>query len=284
VNLHLSVGPVRPDGFHELTTVFHAVDLVDEVVASAAPALRLSVTGDAGGVPVDSTNIAWQAAELLAREAGVEPNVRLRIHKRIPVAGGMAGGSADAAGALLACNALWGRPVQPPRLAELAADLGSDVAFPLLGSTAVGTGRGEVLAPVACPPLHWAFAPADFGIAAGRAYGELDRLRATGAAPAPVGAPEALLAALAGGDVAAVAGLLANDLEPAALSLHPELRAVLDAGRAAGALAGIVSGSGPTCAFLCASDRDALAVAAALRPFSPLARTAAGPASASVCA
>jgi 4-diphosphocytidyl-2-C-methyl-D-erythritol kinase len=166
-------------------------------------------------------------------------------------------------------------------LTALAAQLGSDVAFPILGNTAVGTGRGEKLVAVpAGRPLSWVFALADFGISAGAAYGELDRQRATGAAPAPVGGPEELLGALASGDVARIAARLANDLQPAALALQPSLRATLDAGRHEGALAGIVSGSGPTCAFLCADTGAAeqLAERLAARGSCRAVRVASGPA------
>lgn len=256
VNLYLGVGPARRDGYHELVTVFQAVDLYDEVVASEAPSLRLEMSGAADGVPADSRNLAWQAAELLATHCGIAPAVRLELHKAIPVAGGMAGGSADAAAALLACAELWGTGTSRDELVRLAGRLGSDVAFPLVGGTALGTGRGEVLAPALCTgEFHWVFALAGFGISAGDAYRELDRLRAT-SRPSQVESPDAVLDALRAGDARRLAAALANDLQPAALSLAPTLRRVLDAGRDLGALAGIVSGSGPTCAFL-ATDRDA---------------------------
>jgi 4-diphosphocytidyl-2-C-methyl-D-erythritol kinase len=263
VNLHLSVGPLHPDGYHQLTTVFHAVDIVDEVTAVSAPALSVAVTGvGAQDVPVDGGNLAWRAAELLAAATGVEAGVRLEIRKAIPVAGGMAGGSADAAAALVACARLWS---VDPDLPDLAAQLGADVAFPLLGGTALGTGRGEVLTALPdCPPLHWALAFAEGGISTGAAYGELDWLRDSGEAPPPIGGPDLLIAALSAGDLPAIAGALGNDLQAAAISLRPELRATLEAGAAAGALAGIVSGSGPTCAFLCSSAAHAEQVAAAL--------------------
>lgn len=264
VNLHLSVGPLRPDGFHDLVTVFHAVDLTDEVATAPADRLSLSLAGEGSAdLPLDDGNLAWRAAALLAETAGVPARAALHIDKTIPVAGGMAGGSADAAAALLSCARLWDLDAGPVELTALAARLGSDVAFPLLGGTALGTGRGEILEPVDCAaPLHWVFALADFGISAGAAYRELDRLRAAGRAPAPAGPPDRLLAALADGDVEKVARALVNDLEPAAESLAPALRATLAAGRDRGALAGIVSGSGPTCAFLC-PDADAAAQLAA---------------------
>ena len=263
VNLHLGVGPLRPDGYHDLVTIFHAVDLTDDVVARPADRLGLVVTGEgAAGLPTDERNLAWRAAALLAEHAGVPARARLEITKSIPVAGGMAGGSADAAAALVACAALW--HVEAP-LAELAARLGSDVAFPLSGGTALGTGRGEVLSPVLTGgAFHWVFALADHGISAGDAYRELDRQRSTGAAPRPVGSPDAVIEALRSGDPHRLAGTLANDLQPAALAIAPALRRTLVAGHELGAIAAIVSGSGPTCAFLTAGRAEATALAAAL--------------------
>jgi 4-diphosphocytidyl-2-C-methyl-D-erythritol kinase len=174
----------------------------------------------------------------------------------------MAGGSADAAATLVACARLWRVEADLP---ALAAELGSDVTFPLLGDTAVGTGRGELLTPVPTGArLHWVFALADGGISAGAAYGELDRQRANGTACPAIGSPDALLTALDAGDRDAIAAALANDLQPAALTLRPALVGTLEAGIRAGALAGIVSGSGPTCAFLCPDGRAADLVAAKL--------------------
>lgn len=247
VNLHLGVGPLRADGFHDLVTVFHAVALFDDVVATPADTLSLTVSGRTDGVPTDERNLAWRAAALLAERTGVEPGVALHLAKAIPVAGGMAGGSADAAGALLACARLWGVDADLP---ALAAELGSDVAFPLLGGTAVGTGRGEVLETVPCAAtLHWVFAFGTEGISAGDAYREFDRHP-----PHPVPTrPAALLDALADGSAHDVAAHLHNDLQAAALRLRPALEGTLHDGR--DALAGLVSGSGPTCAFLCA-DAD----------------------------
>jgi 4-diphosphocytidyl-2-C-methyl-D-erythritol kinase len=282
VNLHLSVGPLRPDGYHDLVNVFHAVDLVDEVSAAPADELSLTVSGEgAATLPTDERNLAWQAAALLARTAGIAPRVHLDLRKAIPVAGGMAGGSADAAAALVACARIWDLDVTAAELSALAARLGSDGAFPLLGGTAVGTGRGEILTPVpSAKRLNWVFAVADFGISAGDAYRELDRQREAGLAPTPVGEPDRLLSALADGDVGKVAAGLINDLEPAATTLAPALRKTLDAGTRHGALAGIVSGSGPTCAFLCADAAAATLLAAALEAAGVCrtARVATGPA------
>lgn len=266
VNLHLSVGPLGPDGFHDLVTVFQAVSLFDEIHARTGTGISLTVAGDcAAGVPDDRENLAWRAALLLAEQNGRNPDVALHLDKAIPVAGGMAGGSADAAAALLACASLWQTGSSRAELTELASELGSDVAFPLVGGSALGTGRGDLLSPVLVTgTFHWVFAFAGFGISAGEAYRELDRLRETGVAPEPIGTPDAVLDALRAGDASALAPALANDLEAAAVALHPELRDVLHAGVDAGALAGIVSGSGPTCAFLCSDDDAAIDVAAGL--------------------
>jgi 4-diphosphocytidyl-2-C-methyl-D-erythritol kinase len=254
VNLHLSVGVVRPDGYHDLTTVFQAVSVYDDIVARAAEGLQVTAAGPfALGVPVDNANLAWQAAELLATHAGTAADVRLDLYKNIPPAGGMAGGSADAAGALVACAALWHTGTSRAQLATLAAQLGSDVSFPLTGGTALGVGRGEQLTPVlSTGEYHWVFALAGAGLSTVDVYRELDRQRSTGEAPDPVGPADEMLDALRAGDCGRVADALANDLQPAALALRPELEEVLAAGADLGALGGIVSGSGPTCAFLCA--------------------------------
>lgn len=265
VNLFLGVGDLRPDGYHELTTVFHAVSLCDDITVRTADLLSLHVVGEgAGEVPVDERNLAWQAAELMADHVGRAPDVEILIEKSIPVAGGMAGGSADAAAVLVAMNTLWELGVPRRDLHAMAADLGSDVPFALHGGTALGTGRGEDLATVlARNTFHWVLAFGTGGLSTAAVYAEIDRLRETGA-PSRLGDPEPLLGALSAGDPHALAPLLGNDLQPAALSLEPELRRTLRAGAEAGALAGLVSGSGPTCAFLCASAQSAVDVGAEL--------------------
>ncbi|NLE80095.1 MAG: 4-(cytidine 5'-diphospho)-2-C-methyl-D-erythritol kinase [Rhodococcus sp.] len=265
VNLHLAVGDLREDGYHELTTVFQALSLSDTV--TVAPADRLSVTvrgDDAESVPTDSSNLVWKAAELLAAESGYDADIAITIDKGIPVAGGMAGGSADAAAALVALNELWELEMNRDELAMFAAELGSDVPFSLHGGTAMGTGRGEKLLPVLSRnEFHWVLALAKGGLSTPTVFRELDRLRAQGTPPR-LGGPEALMQALAAGDASALAPLLGNDLQAAALSLAPALRRTLRAGVTAGALTGIVSGSGPTCAFLCADADAAVRVSAEL--------------------
>jgi 4-diphosphocytidyl-2-C-methyl-D-erythritol kinase len=270
VNLYLSVGDRRDDGYHELTTVFHAVSLLDEVTVRNADVLSLELAGEgADTLPTDERNLAWRAAELMADHVGRAPDVAITIEKSIPVAGGMAGGSADAAAVLVAINSLWELGVPRRDLHTLAAQLGSDVPFALHGGTALGTGRGEELATVlARSTFHWVLAFADGGMSTPAVFAEVDRLREPNGSdrtmPPPLEDPEPLLAALASGDPATLAPLLGNDLQPASLSLDPGLRRTLRAGVAAGALAGIVSGSGPTCAFLCASSTAAVDVGAEL--------------------
>jgi 4-diphosphocytidyl-2-C-methyl-D-erythritol kinase len=268
VNLYLEVGDRRDDGYHELTTVFHAVSLLDEVTVRNADMLSLEMTGEgAESLPTDERNLAWRAAELMAAHVGRAPDVAISIEKSIPVAGGMAGGSADAAAVLVGINTLWETGVPRRDLHSLAAELGSDVPFALHGGTALGTGRGEELATVlARNTFHWVLAFADSGLSTPAVFAEIDRLRESGDASAVsrLDDPEPLLAALASGDPNLLGPLLGNDLQAAALSLDPGLRRTLSAGTDAGALAGMVSGSGPTCAFLCASASAALDVGAEL--------------------
>ncbi|MEU5091861.1 4-(cytidine 5'-diphospho)-2-C-methyl-D-erythritol kinase [Streptomyces sp. NPDC021356] len=265
VNVQLAVGAARPDGFHGLANVFLAVGLYDEITVTEADELRVTCAGpDAGQVPLDRTNLAARAAEVLAERHGRAPAVHIHIAKDIPVAGGMAGGSADGAGALVACDALWGTGASRDELLDICAGLGSDVPFSLVGGAALGTGRGERLTPLEVGgTFHWVFAVADGGLSTPAVYGEFDRLNEGLRVPEPV-ASDDLLAALAKGDARALAATLTNDLQPAALSLRPSLADTLAAGRTAGALAGLVSGSGPTTAFLVPDEETGAAVAEAL--------------------
>jgi 4-diphosphocytidyl-2-C-methyl-D-erythritol kinase len=251
VNVQLAVGGARPDGFHDLANVFLAVGLYDEVTVTPADELRVTCAGpDAAQVPLDRTNLAARAALELARRYGIDPAVHLHIAKDIPVAGGMAGGSADGAGALLACDTLWGTNASRDELLDICAELGSDVPFSLVGGAALGTGRGERLRLLEVGgTFHWVFAMAERGLSTPAVFREFDRMNEGVRVPEPVASQE-LLDALAKGDAGALADTVSNDLQPAALSLFPALADTLAAGRAAGALAALVSGSGPTTAFL----------------------------------
>jgi 4-diphosphocytidyl-2-C-methyl-D-erythritol kinase len=267
INLHLGVGATRPDGYHELATVFHAIAIYDEVSARPADGLALTMDGEgAGELALDGSNLAIRAARTLAAATGREPHARLHLRKQIPLAAGLAGGSADAAATLVACDALWGTGLSREDLAHIAADLGADVPFLVLGGTALGTGRGSTVSPVLAPgnAWHWVVAIADDGLSTPDVYGELDRLRGRDGGPASNGAPGEILAALRQRDPSVLAKWLCNDLEPAAISLRPALRETLDAGLRAGALAGLVSGSGPTCVFLARDAGHADDVAARL--------------------
>lgn len=268
VNLQLSVGPLRKDGYHELATVFHAVSLSDEVKATyAEPGAGISLTISGEGsdhLPVDESNLAYRAAMLLAAHAGIEADVTMHLNKGIPVAGGMAGGSADAAGALVACDALWRLGTDRDDLMDLAAELGSDVPFALHGGTAVGTGRGEkLMSALARGSFHWVFALADGGLSTPAVYAECDRLREGVDVPDPH-VSDLLMQGLRAGDAVILGKALRNDLQAAAISLRPSLAQVLETGDDLGALGGIVSGSGPTCAFLARDHEHALDIAVGL--------------------
>ena len=259
INLVLAVGPSRSDGYHELATIFHAISLYDEVTARSADDITVTVHGlHADRVPSDDSNLAVRAATTLADYAGVRAGVRLDVHKRIPVAGGLAGGSADAAAALVACDVVWDTGLGRAELVSLAARLGSDVPFALAGGTALGTGRGERLTPVMVGgTFHWVVAVAEGGLSTPRVYGELDRLRQSRPVLARPEVSLGAMTALRAGDAEALGAALHNDLQEAACSLDPSLQATLDSGLGLGAVAGIVSGSGPTCVFLARDEEHA---------------------------
>ena len=278
INLQLAVGPLRPDGYHGLVTVFHAVSLFDEVTVTSAAADSVRVTGEGAGlVPEDGGNLALRAVRVLrkavtlrgktsgAHAAANTGGVAVTIAKRIPVAGGMAGGSADAAAALVACNELWGTGLSREELCALAGDVGSDVAFAVMGGTAIGEGRGERLtpAPVAPATCRWVIALADGHLSTPTVFRELDRQRKDQQVPDPE-LSATLIAALSAGDPAKLGAALSNDLQEPALTLFPVLRKTLDAGKEAGALGALVSGSGPTCFFLAGSAAAATTLAVAL--------------------
>jgi 4-diphosphocytidyl-2-C-methyl-D-erythritol kinase len=268
INLQLAVGPLRPDGYHGLVTVFHAVSLFDDVTVTPAETDGVTVTGEGAGlVPETADNLALRAVgalrEALASRAVGAPGtaggvggVAVTIAKRIPVAGGMAGGSADAAAALVACDELWGTGLTQQELCSVGAQVGSDVAFPVFGGTAVGRGRGEQLAAALASPadFHWVLAFADGHLSTPAVFGALDKQRAGQQVAEPELSGE-LMAALRAGDVESLGAALANDLQEPAIALFPALRKTLDAGLEAGALGAQVSGSGPTCYFL-ARDAD----------------------------
>lgn len=272
INLCLGVGPVRDDGYHPLATVYQAVDLHDEVRATlreddaitVAVHTELDASTEIAVVPEDDDNLAVRAAKLLRQHTGVTAGIDLAIRKVIPVAGGMAGGSADAAASLVACNEAWGTGLSRAELEKLAAELGSDVPFLLHGGIAIGGGRGETISPVlARGSYNWVFATAHEGLSTAAVYAEFDRLNAGNQVEVP-SVPDELLAALRSGDAEALGAALSNDLTEAALSLRPELEDTLAVGLEAGALGAILSGSGPTAMFLAADDEHSLDISFAL--------------------
>ena len=268
VNLQLSVGPRENDGFHGLVTVFQAISIYDDLtITHAAPGsgLSLSITGDhIAGVPADETNLAAKAAQIIAKEYDVEIDATMQIHKTIPVAGGMAGGSANAAAAIVAIDALYSLGMTREEMVKVARQLGSDVPFMLNGGTAIGRGRGdELTAALSRGTYHWVLALSSAGLSTPSVYAECDRLRA-GLTIANPQASDKLMQSLLAADEISVGKHLINDLQSAACSLRPALRLILDVGQEYGALGGIVSGSGPTVAFLVSDEEAGLDLAVAL--------------------
>ena len=269
INLHLGVGPLRDDGYHDLATVYQAVSLHDEVTVTPAEpgsGIAVQVHGSfADQVPADPSNLAARAVALIAQRYGVSADFTVEIAKAIPVAAGLAGGSADAAGALVAADQLLGGELTRDELGELAAEIGSDVPFSLAGGTAIGTGRGEMLTPAMTRGVfHWVLlTQSGPGLSTPAVYAELDRLRRTTGIAAP-SVPSAVMQALVGNDPVALGLALHNDLQEAALSLRPALRLRMESAVEYGALGAVVSGSGPTLAILVRDGEHALDLTVAL--------------------
>lgn len=268
VNLQLSVGPRESDGYHNLVTVFQAVSIFDEVTLTKShegSGVTIAVTGDqTHGVPEDGSNLAVKAAQLIAEKFDFIADVHIEVNKSIPVAGGMAGGSADAAATLVGMDALFKLEATREELLALGSELGSDVPFLILGGTAIGTGRGDQLtAALSRGTYHWVFALSTVGLSTPSVYSECDRMRAEREIAAPK-VSDALMQALLSADPEAVGQSLVNDLQSAACSLRPALTLILEVGRDYGALGAIVSGSGPTVAFLVANEEAGLDLAVAL--------------------
>jgi 4-diphosphocytidyl-2-C-methyl-D-erythritol kinase len=272
INVFLKVGALLDDGYHDVAIAYQAVSLYEEVRAYPADDFSVEVSGtvELSRVPTDGSNIAIKAARLLARRTGYRGGVHLEIGKHVPVTGGMGGGSADAAAALLACDALWGTDLPRDEMLSLAAQLGADVPFALTGGTAIGTGRGDQLSPaLAQGQFQWVLAVADFGLSTPDVYRELDKHRDRHAQDIFPAVPQPsvdanVLQALRAGDPHMLAETLYNDLQAPALHLVPSLASVIELGEENGALAGVISGSGPTVAFLTADLDNALELQIAL--------------------
>ena len=262
VNLQLSVGPLGADGFHEVTTVFQAISLFDDVTVATAEkgeGIKISITGQtSGGVPADNSNLAVKAAQLMIKNYDLPEDLVIKLKKEIPVAGGMAGGSADAAGVIVGLDSLFELGLSRDVMESVGSKIGSDVPFSICGGVAIGTGRGDQITPaLAKGSYNWVLALSGQGLATPSVYQECDRLR-EGLSIAPPVVSEPLMQALRAGDAKALGKALTNELQPAACSLRPALRLVLDVGVDYGALGGIVSGSGPTVAFLVSDDEHAM--------------------------
>ncbi|MEJ6490426.1 4-(cytidine 5'-diphospho)-2-C-methyl-D-erythritol kinase [Leucobacter sp. USCH14] len=285
INVFFRVGALQSDGYHDVASLYQAVSLFEEVTAVHAEGFSIQFVGpvDASALPLDDSNLAIAAARLLARRTGYRGGVALTVLKRVPIAGGMGGGSADAAATLVACDELWGTGLGRAGLLPLAAELGADVPFALEGGTAVGTGRGDELSPaLAQGDFHWVLALSDSGLSTPVVYRTLDEHRdrhASDLGPQPdlVKVETAVLQAVRVGDADSLADAMHNDLQVAALKLAPELTEILELGESRGALAGIVSGSGPTIAFLVGTPQEAAEVRAVLGRRGFRALTVSGP-------
>jgi 4-diphosphocytidyl-2-C-methyl-D-erythritol kinase len=268
VNLQLAVGPLGNDGFHEVTTVFQAISLFDDVTVATAPennGISIQITGQTStGVPSDSSNLAVKAATLMIKKYDLPNDLNIKLKKEIPVAGGMAGGSADAAGVIVGLDSLFELGLSRDEMEMVGSKIGADVPFSICGGVAIGTGRGDQITPALFKgSYNWVLALSGQGLATPSVYAECDRLREGLSISTPV-VSEQLMQALRAGDAKALGKSLSNDLQPAACSLRPALRLVLDVGLDYGALGGIVSGSGPTVAFLVKDDEHAMDLTVAL--------------------
>jgi 4-diphosphocytidyl-2-C-methyl-D-erythritol kinase len=272
INVFLRVGAVMDDGYHDVATAYQAVSLYEDVRAYPADDFSVTFGGsiDCSGLPTDGENLAIKAARMLARKADYRGGVHLEIDKHVPIAGGMGGGSADAAATLLACDALWGTDCTKEELLALASRLGADVPFALIGGTAIGTGRGDRLSPaLAKGQFHWVLVLPEEGMSTPEVYSELDRHRERHSrdifpAQKQPTVDANVLQALRAGDPRMLAESLFNDLQAPAIHLAPHIGEIIELGEMNGALAGIVSGSGPTVAFLTADLDSALDLQIAL--------------------
>ena len=267
INLQLSVGPLQRDGYHPVATVFQAVSIFDDV--KVAFSNRAGITILSGGkpsdyLPLDKNNLAYKAAELMMKKFDITDGLEITLTKEIPIAGGMAGGSADAGATIVAIDSLFGLGLKRNDMERIGAELGADIPFTISGGTAIGTGRGDQITPVLSRgSYNWVLALSSSGLSTPAVYGECDRLR-EGLQVAPPHVSDSLLHALSAGDAVALGKALSNDLQPAACSLKPALRLILDVGMDYGALGGLVSGSGPTVAFLAENEDHALDLVVAL--------------------
>lgn len=266
INLQLSVGPLQSDGYHGLATVFQAVALYDELKVSLSdePGIRISTEGRNEFLPLNQDNLAYKAAALMLKTYELDTGIDIAIKKEIPISGGMAGGSADAGATIVAIDSLFSLGLKRDAMEQVGSQLGADVPFTISGGTAIGTGRGDRITPVlARGSYYWVLALSSSGLSTPAVFKECDRLR-QGMEVSQPHISDALMHAISSGDAKALGSALSNDLQSAACSLKPALRLILDVGMDYGALGGIVSGSGPTVAFLAENEEHSLDLVVAL--------------------
>lgn len=266
INVSLEVGPPREDGYHSVATIYLAVSLFEDVRASERMDSEFTISlhpdsapfADPETFPLGKDNLVVRAADELRRYTGVTMGADLEVTKRVPIAGGMGGGSADAAAALVACNALWDCGLNREELAVVGAKLGADIPFALFGGAAVGLGIGDQVSPMLIRrSTYWVLVPASYGLSTPEVYRTLDKLRAYQDVEAPHEVDIDTVQALVTADVNSLGLNLRNDMEQAAIHLAPEIDTVIGTGERLGAVRGIVSGSGPTIAFLAESKTHA---------------------------
>lgn len=266
INLQLSVGPLQRDGYHPVATVFQAVSIFDDVKIALSDKSGISIHSAKSDerLPLDNNNLAFKAAQLMAKKFVITDGIEITLNKEIPIAGGMAGGSADAGATIVGIDALFSLGLKRNEMEKIGSELGADIPFTISGGTAIGTGRGDQITPVLSRGSYsWVLALSSSGLSTPAVYNECDRLR-EGLQVAPPHVSDSLLHALSAGDAVALGKALSNDLQPAACSLKPALRLILDVGLDYGALGGLVSGSGPTVAFLAENEDHALDLVVAL--------------------
>ena len=269
INLQLSVGPLEKTGFHEVATVFQTVSLFDDVIVKSGPpngGIEIKISGEnTDHIPVNQNNLAYKAAELMAKKYKVSADLAIHLKKNIPVAGGMAGGSANAAGVIVGIDAIYNLGLKRDDMEKVGREIGSDVPFAISGGIAIGTGKGDQITPaLSRGNYHWVLALSASGLSTPAVYNECDRLREGMSIIAP-SVSEPLMQALRSGDAKELGKTLSNDLQAAACSLRPALRLILDVGMDYGALGGLVSGSGPTVAFLAEDEEHSLDLIVALK-------------------
>jgi len=266
INLQLSVGPLQRDGYHPVATVFQAVSIFDDVKIALSDKSGISIHSAKSDerLPLDNNNLAFKAAQIMAKKFDISDGIEITLNKEIPIAGGMAGGSADAGATIVGIDALFSLGLKRNEMEKIGSELGADIPFTISGGTAIGTGRGDQITPVLSRGSYsWVLALSSPGLSTPAVYNECDRLR-EGLQVAPPHVSDSLLHALSAGDAVALGKALSNDLQPAACSLKPALRLILDVGLDYGALGGLVSGSGPTVAFLAENEDHALDLVVAL--------------------